>query len=109
MTGICPDAAVELHEFYGLTVVVVPPHRPCLRIDHPDSSCRTETQSSPRWSGNSHLARAGRPVLVGTTSVAESGICGASWSRRGRRAASSTPGTDADEATVVAEAGAPAW
>src|SRR5208282_1869305 len=27
---------VELFEFYGLRVVVVPPNRPCLRRDHPD-------------------------------------------------------------------------
>src|SRR5262245_12701207 len=36
MTGTAQEAAEELHEFYGLKVLVVPPHKPCVRRDHPD-------------------------------------------------------------------------
>ena len=36
MTATAQPAADELKQFYGLTVVVVPPNRPCIRTDHPD-------------------------------------------------------------------------
>ena len=36
MTGTAQDAAHELRELYGLETVVVPPHRPLVRIDRPD-------------------------------------------------------------------------
>ena len=36
MTGTAQTAAPELRELYGLDVVVVPTHRPMIRVDHPD-------------------------------------------------------------------------
>ncbi len=36
MTGTAQAAADELRQFYGVEVVVVPTHRPMIRIDHPD-------------------------------------------------------------------------
>ena len=36
MTGTAQTAAPELRELYGLEVVVVPTHRPMIRVDHPD-------------------------------------------------------------------------
>ena len=36
MTGTAQPAASELEEFYSLPVVVIPTHRPMIRIDRPD-------------------------------------------------------------------------
>ena len=36
MTGTASDAAIELRAFYGVEVLVVPTHRPMIRVDHPD-------------------------------------------------------------------------
>ena len=36
MTGTARDAARELEEFYHLRVVVIPTHRPMIRVDQPD-------------------------------------------------------------------------
>ncbi|MBI3862532.1 MAG: accessory Sec system translocase SecA2 [Planctomycetia bacterium] len=108
MTGTAQDAAVELHDFYKLTVVIVPPNRPCLRIDHPDSVFRTKAAKFAALVLEiAHLHQTGRPVLVGTTSVAESEHLAARLAESGTSCRVLNARNDADEAAVVAEAGAP--
>ena len=57
MTGTAQDGAEELREMYGLGVVVVPTHRPVIRIDRPDVVFATreakERPSSKRSDGRS--------------------------------------------------------
>ena len=36
MTGTAATQADEFREIYGLEVAVIPPHRPVVRVDHPD-------------------------------------------------------------------------
>ena len=36
MTATAQAAAEEFQEFYDLTVAVIPPNRPCVRVDHSD-------------------------------------------------------------------------
>ena len=36
MTGTADTEAAEFQQIYGLEVVVLPPHKPCIRIDSPD-------------------------------------------------------------------------
>jgi preprotein translocase subunit SecA len=108
MTGTAQDAAEELFEFYGLKVVVVPPNRPCVRQDHPDRVFATKTakyQALLREIKTSH--ERGRPVLVGTASVAESEhlaslLVGSVTTCRVLNARN-----DDQEAAIIAEAGAP--
>lgn len=108
MTGTAQDAAVELHEFYGLRVVVVPPNRPCLRVDHPDSVFRTkESKFTALVHDIVSWHETGRPVLVGTTSVAESEHLAAHLAASGTSCRILNARNDFDEAAVVAEAGAP--
>lgn len=108
MTGTAQDAAVELHEFYGLKVVVVPPNRHCQREDHPDSVFRTkEAKFAALIQEIVRLHLTGRPVLVGTTSVAESELLAARLAAAGTACRVLNARNDADEAAVVAEAGAP--
>ncbi|HEX2696025.1 MAG TPA: accessory Sec system translocase SecA2, partial [Acidobacteriota bacterium] len=73
MTATARSAAPELREFYGLTVVVVPPHVPSVREDLPDAvftHAVAKRAALIREIGGAHAA--GRPVLVGTVSVRES-------------------------------------
>jgi preprotein translocase subunit SecA len=73
MTATARPAAAELREFYGLTVTVIPPHRPCIRVDQPDvffTNRKAKTRALVREIAEVHAA--GRPILVGTLSVRES-------------------------------------
>jgi preprotein translocase subunit SecA len=73
MTATAEVSEEELREFYGLHVVIVPPNRPCVRVDHPDAVFRTREAKIDAVIGEIvrvHGAR--RPVLVGTRTVEES-------------------------------------
>src|SRR5262249_24505108 len=64
MTGTAQEAAEELQEFYGLKVVVVPPHRPCIRKDQPDRIFPTkQAKHEALVQEIARLHTAGRPVL----------------------------------------------
>ena len=80
MTGTARAAAAELDETYGRRVVVIPTHRPLIRIDHPDVIFANRAAKERAVVAEVIAAHAtGRPVLVGTLTVEES-------ARRGRRA-----------------------
>ena len=73
MTATARSAAAEFQEFYGLNVVIVPPHVPSIREDLPDvvfTQAEAKRAALVREIGGAHAA--GRPVLVGTASVRES-------------------------------------
>lgn len=73
MTGTAREATSEFWQVYGLPVVSIPTNRPCIREQWPDQFFATETE---KWAdvvtaiGQVHAT--GRPVLVGTRSVAAS-------------------------------------
>lgn len=71
MSGTAHTDAEELEEIYGLRVVVIPPHKPSRRVDHPDVIYRTH-DARQRAVVAQIAARhaAGQPVLVGTPDVA---------------------------------------
>jgi preprotein translocase subunit SecA len=73
MTGTAKTAAAEFFELYEKFVAVIPTNKPCIRRDYPDS---IYTHREARYSAViAEIIRAqkkGRPVLVGTASVAES-------------------------------------
>jgi preprotein translocase subunit SecA len=106
MTATAEPSAVELHEFYGLTTVVLQPNRPCIRVDEPDM---VFTHRAPKVLALvDEIARVqatGRPVLVGTASVAESEELAALL--RGRRVKCRVLNArhDAREALIVSRAG----
>ena len=73
MTGTAATQADEFRTIYGLPVEVIPPHRPVIRIDHPDVIFPTRLEKEKaviEEIERSH--QAGQPVLVGTASVQES-------------------------------------
>jgi preprotein translocase subunit SecA len=107
MTGTARDAAVELKQTYGLDVLVIPPHRPAVRLDRDDEVF--ETREAKEEAVVSEIARAhgtGRPVLVGTASVAESERLADRLQRAGVACAVLNARNDAEEAAIVADAGA---
>ncbi len=73
MTGTAREVAGELWSIYRLRVVTIPPNRPLHRSYLPD---RIYPSSDERWEAVvnriSEMHKKGRPVLVGTRSVAAS-------------------------------------
>lgn len=70
MTGTAETEAAEFHKIYKLDVVVIPTHRPCIRVDHPDVIFRTKREKYKAIIQEiQECHRRGQPVLVGTVSV----------------------------------------
>ncbi len=107
MTATARSAAEELAAFYGLAVVVIPTHAPCRRKDEPD---RVFTHAAAkRHALVEEIARvhtSGRPVLVGTASVRESEQLAAELGAGGVPVSVLNAKNDAEEAAIVARAGA---
>ncbi len=73
MTGTAATQAEELKRLYGLEVEAIPTNRPVQRIDHPDLVFRTRAEKEQALLEEIESThRTGRPVLIGTASVAES-------------------------------------
>ncbi len=73
MTGTAQDAAWELHELYGLDVIVLPTHRPMIRVDQPDVVfTHRDAKDQALVEEIRRVHASGRPVLVGTLTVEES-------------------------------------
>jgi preprotein translocase subunit SecA len=107
MTGTARPAADELAGIYGLDVETVPPHRPCIRIDHPDVIYAAKDAKRRALVGEITRAHGiGRPVLVGTVSVEESEHLAAGLRQAGVVCRVLNARNDAEEAEIVAEAGA---
>jgi preprotein translocase subunit SecA len=73
MTGTAQTEAEEFSKIYKLEVVSIPTNRPMVRQDNEDRVYRTERE---KWESIideiKEFSDAGRPVLVGTTSVEKS-------------------------------------
>jgi preprotein translocase subunit SecA len=107
MTGTASDAAVELGTFYGVEVLVIPTHRPMIRLDRPDI---VFTHRAAKESALvAEIARAhesGRPVLVGTLTIEESERLAERLRSVGVICEVLNARNDVEEARIVARAGA---
>jgi preprotein translocase subunit SecA len=73
MTGTAETEAAELHQTYGMHVVVIPTNRPMIRGDQPDLIYKTEAAKFEAVADDiAERHHKGQPVLVGTTSVEKS-------------------------------------
>ena len=107
MTGTARDAAAELHQLYGLDVVVIPTHRPMVRIDRQDVVFSHREAKERAIVGEIRRAHAaGRPVLVGTSTVTESERLAERLRGAGVPCEVLNAKNDAEEARIVAGAGA---
>jgi len=107
MTGTARGAAAELHQLYGLDVVVIPTHRPMMRVDRGDLVFTHREAKHRAIADEIRRAHAtGRPVLVGTATVTESESLAERLRAAGVRCKVLNAKNDAEEALIVARAGA---
>lgn len=108
MTGTGREVAGEIRSVYGLDVVRIPLHRRSRRIWDRTEVHRSE---SDKWTAVAErvrdLVERGRPVLVGTRSVAASEAVSVELTARGVAHALLNAKQDQEEAEVIAAAGNP--
>jgi preprotein translocase subunit SecA len=108
MTGTAVSSATEFRGMYELEVDVIPPHIPCIRLDHPDSIfLDKEEQEAAILSCVQSSHAKGQPVLMGTQSVQESEHFSALLTQQGIQHCVLNARNDAEEAAIIAEAGKP--
>jgi preprotein translocase subunit SecA len=106
MTGTAVAVGEQLREFYDLEIAVIPPNRPCVRVDEPDRLFATAAQKEQAVADHAAAVHAGgRPVLIGTLDVAESERIAERLRREGLSCVVLNAKNDAEEAAIVAEAG----
>ncbi|TFH37477.1 MAG: preprotein translocase subunit SecA, partial [Dehalococcoidia bacterium] len=106
MTGTAVTEAEEFNRIYKLDVVEVPTHRPMIREDLADRVFRDEPSKFKAVAKEvKALHEAGRPVLVGTTSIETSETISDLFVRQGIRAQILNAKNHEREAAIVAEAG----
>jgi preprotein translocase subunit SecA len=106
MSGTVTEARAELLAVYGLPVTKVPLARPDRRSV---AATRLYPERETQWQAVVEQAiavsRSGRPVLIGTDSVAESEALSRRLGEAGAKHAVLNARQDRDEASVIAEAG----
>ncbi|MDR3132973.1 MAG: preprotein translocase subunit SecA [Prevotellaceae bacterium] len=106
MTGTAETEAGEFWTIYKLDVVVIPTNRPIIRKDYDDQIYKTKREKyNAVIEEIVSLTNAGRPVLVGTTSVEVSELLSRMLKLRGIRHNVLNAKQHAREAEIVAEAG----
>jgi preprotein translocase subunit SecA len=108
MTGTAETEAGEFWEIYKLDVVVIPTNKPIARKDLQDKVYRTVREKYNAVAAEiESLRAAGRPVLVGTTSVENSEVLARMLKSRGIPHQVLNAKYHEKEAEIVAEAGKP--
>ena len=108
MTGTAETEAGELWQIYKLDVVVIPTNRPIIRDDRQDLVFKTNREKyNAVIEEIERLTAAGRPVLVGTTSVEISQLLSKAMQLRKIPHQVLNAKLHKKEAEIVAEAGRP--
>ncbi|MDR0545216.1 MAG: SEC-C domain-containing protein, partial [Odoribacteraceae bacterium] len=106
MTGTAETEAGEFWNIYKLDVVVIPTNKPIIRKDANDYVFKTKREKYNAIIDEIvHLVDAGRPVLVGTTSVEISELLSRMLKMRGIKHNVLNAKLHQREADIVAEAG----
>jgi preprotein translocase subunit SecA len=106
MTGTAKTEEAEFSHIYNMGVVVVPTHRPAVRIDHADQIYKTEKAKFDAVVADLvGRHERGQPVLVGTVSVEKSEKLSAMLTRRGIPHEVLNAKNHFKEAEIVAQAG----
>jgi len=106
MTGTAVTEAGELWDIYKLDVVEIPTNRPIARIDREDLIYKTTREKfNAVIEDVVKLSEAGRPVLIGTTSVDISELLSRMLKMRGVKHNVLNAKLHKQEAQIVAEAG----
>lgn len=106
MTGTALAAGEQLRHFYQLGVSPIPPNMPNIREDEDDRVYITAAAKADAIIDHiAEVHETGQPVLVGTHDVAESEEVCERLRKRGVPAVVLNAKNDAEEASVIAEAG----
>lgn len=106
MSGTLEGAADELEDAYGIRLLVIPTHKPVVRIDREDVDGPDEQAKFDVVAGDV-VARheRGQPVLVGTVSIEQTHAFSEVLSARGVPHRTLSAKNDAEEAELIARAG----
>ncbi|MBA2547814.1 MAG: preprotein translocase subunit SecA, partial [Burkholderiaceae bacterium] len=108
MTGTADTEAYEFQEIYRLETVVIPTHRPMIRIDSQDKVFRTLKEKYVAIIEDiKDCAERGQPVLVGTTSIENSELLSNLLKEQGLKHQVLNAKQHAMEAEIIAQAGSP--
>ncbi|MFT5107764.1 MAG: preprotein translocase subunit SecA [Verrucomicrobiales bacterium] len=106
MSGTVREGATELWQIYNLPFLSIPTNRPCIREEMPD---RIFATSDSKWQALvadvRRINASGRPILVGTRSVADSEKLASMLIGQGLRCKVLNAGRLREEATIISEAG----
>ncbi len=106
MTGTAKTEEQEFQKIYGLDVIVVPTNKPNQRIDYPDVIYKTKNAKYKAAANEiEECHKTIRPVLVGTTSIAQSEELSATLKRRGILHNVLNAKFHEKEAEIIADAG----
>jgi preprotein translocase subunit SecA len=106
MTATAQTAAEEFFELYGLKTVVIPPHRPCIRIDHPDMVfAGKQAKYLALTEEICRVHTGGQPILVGTATISESELIASKLAGLGIACQVLNAKNDEKEAGIIAQAG----
>jgi len=106
MTGTADTEAEEFAKIYNLDVVIIPTHRPMIRVDHPDLIYKTEKAKFNAVVDEIEACyRKGQPVLVGTISIEKSERLSQMLKKRGIPHSVLNAKYHEKEAEIIAQAG----
>ncbi|MES1997913.1 MAG: preprotein translocase subunit SecA [Pseudomonadota bacterium] len=108
MTGTADTEAFEFQQIYGLETVVIPTHRPMIRIDKMDQVFRTADEKYQAILNDiKDCYERGQPVLVGTTSIENNEALSALLKKTKLPHEVLNAKQHAREAEIIAQAGKP--
>ncbi len=106
MTATAQSAQEELRAFYNLHIGVIPPNKPCIRVDHPDVIFTTKAHKEQAIIDEIiRIHKTRRPILVGTQSVEESALLASALQDRGIKCEVLNAKRDEYESQIIAQAG----
>ncbi|MBL1260869.1 MAG: preprotein translocase subunit SecA [Thiotrichaceae bacterium] len=108
MTGTADTEAFEFQQIYGLEVLVIPTHRPMMRIDHGDLVYLTINEKyNAIIEDLKDCNKRNQPVLVGTASIESSELLSQALTTAGIKHEVLNAKQHEREAEIVANAGSP--
>lgn len=106
MTGTAFTEAEEFQQIYGLDVIQIPSNRPLIRKDHIDKIFKSEAGKIKALVADvKKLQAAGRPVLIGSASIAKNELISKALTKAGIKHELLNAKNNEREAAIVAEAG----
>src|SRR5258706_13588817 len=106
MTGTADTEAEEFNKIYRLDVLVIPTNKKNIRADQQDTVYKTEREKFKAVCNEiEDLHAKGRPVLVGTVSIAKSEVVSNILKKRGVQHDVLNAKQHEREAEIIAQAG----